>query len=122
MDLTWCRDDEAAAEALEQLRLRPGDVDEDRVKRKARVACGLISQHLDRTEAFDAEASDTAVILDLLFEAQVQLTIELYLRKDTPFGVFNAYDDEATSFRIGADPLAGIRHLLISGKQQWGIG
>lgn len=118
-DTSWCNDEQAAQDAMSVLRLLPGDLDEDRVKLKATVACGLIAQHLDRAD--DAEAITDAVQLALLRDAHGKLTTELYLRKDAHFGVMNAYVDEDQAFRIGSDPLAGIRHLLIGAKAQWGL-
>lgn len=122
MDTSWCNDEQAANDALEFLRLKAGDIDEERVQRQSVVACGLLAQFLDRRDVDDDHPAITdAVELALLREAHGKLTAELYLRKDAPFGIANAFDDQADSFRIGSDPLAGVRRLVGGLKAQWGI-
>lgn len=122
LDTSWANTEQAAADAIEVLRFAPGDLDEQRVQRKARVAAGLIAQHLDRKvdDEGDPIPITDPVELELLHDAHGQLTTELYLRKDAAFGVMNAYSEDQ-AYRIGSDPLAGIRSMLIGSKQQWGI-
>jgi hypothetical protein len=122
VDTSWCNDTQAADDALEFLRLKAGDIDEERVQRQAVVACGLLAQFLDRHDVSeDHPAVTDAVELALLREAHGKLTAELYLRKDAPFGIANAFDDAADSFRIGSDPLAGVRRLAGGLKVRWGV-
>lgn len=119
LDRSWCNDEAAANAALADGRLEAGDRDEGLFQRKAHQACGLIARFLDRRA--DAEPITDPDDLADLHEAHVQLTIELVLRKDAPFGLAGLIDDDAASFRIGADPIAGIRRLVGAHKQQWGL-
>lgn len=118
-DTSWADVDQAKADALKTLRLKPGDIDEAVVARKAIEAAEIIAAFLDRPD--DADPIEDAWKLTVLRGAHSQVTVELYLRKDAPFGVFDAFDQDASSYRIGADPLAGVRRALLPQKAQWGL-
>lgn len=121
-DTSWANLDQAKADAIGQLRLAPGDIDEDRIQRKTIEAAGHIADFLDRPEVDADHPAITDVFkLAQLREAHCMLTVELYLRKDAPFGVFDAFDQDGSSYRIGSDPLAGIRRGITAQKAAWGI-
>lgn len=128
VDTSWADVTQAAADALATLRLAPGDMDQARIDRCAEAAAGIIGAYLDRPDLVDPPTDEFPLLpitdpfhLMLLREAMGRLTAELYLRKDAPFGVFDAFDQDSSSYRIGSDPLAGIRHLVMPMKARWGI-
>jgi len=102
--------------ALTQLRLGEQDGDAARVQTLAVVAVDLVQRYLDRTVPFDAVTMPPAVI-----EAATTVCVELYRRKDAPFGVTGAWGQDGESFRISRDVLAGVEYLLLPYKSGWGI-
>ena len=58
----------------------------------------------------------------LVRTAMTNLTIELYRRKDAPFGVLNAWSPDEVAVRISSDPMRGIVHILLPLKKKFGIG
>jgi hypothetical protein len=53
----------------------------------------------------------------------VQVTVELYRRKDAPFGVLNSWsENDVGPVRIGTDPLKGVEHLLAPYAHRYGVG
>lgn len=118
-DTSWANVDQAVEDAMGSSRLKEGDIAELVIRRKAQEAVGHIADFLDRPD--DADPITDEFNLAQLREAHALLTVELYLRKDAPFGVFDAFDQDASSYRIGADPLAGVRRGLVAQKAQWGL-
>jgi hypothetical protein len=127
-----------AAGALEQLRVSGGDVDASRIARKAPAACVTVDQYLDLRK-YDAAlvlipqrvlytvggvevvAYATGQAPADVLEAATVLTVELYRRKDAPFGVLpgGAVD---LPVRLSADHLRGVATLLDPWREGWGIG
>ena len=105
--------DRIVGRALEVLRLGPDDPDTPRVYDSAQAACLLVDVEVDHE-------LPTAVS-QLMEAAAVQCTIELYRRKDAPFGVVDAWSQDAIAFRISGDPLAGILALVRPDKTRWGV-
>jgi hypothetical protein len=121
-----------ASAALEQLRLAEDDIDAGRVASKALAACSAIDRDLDLRAVAGRVAyliGGVAIVsyaagdapADIL-EAAVQLTVELYRRKDAQFGVLNAWSPSGEPLRISRDQLAGIDSLLAPWREGWGIG
>jgi hypothetical protein len=124
-----------AAAALEQLRVTDVDVDAARIAGKTPAACVAVDAYLD-LRAYDAylavipgrvtytyggvtvAAYAAGEAPPDVIEAAVQLTVELYRRKDAPFGVFGGFEPA----RISADQLRGVASLLDPWREGWGIG
>ncbi len=104
-------------QALQELRLTVTDLDADRVERKAQVALGLVHQRLQRPDL----AVDGAVLPDPVIDAAIAATVELYRRKDAPFGVTGAWGPDGGAIRVSRDPLAGVEYLLEPYIGGWGI-
>lgn len=108
-----------ASGALEQLRLPATDRDAPRVAGKVLAACADIDEHLElrplagrvyytvggRNVVSYATGDAPAPVL----EAAVQLTVELYTRKDATLGVLGTGPD---ALRLSSDHLAGVRSAL----------
>ena len=71
--------DRIVGRALEVLRLGAADPDTPRVYDAAQAACRLVDVEVDHV--------DPTVVSQLMESTAVQCTIELYRRKDAPFGV-----------------------------------
>ena len=98
--------------ALERLRMQSTDADADRVTAAAVVATYLLDAELD-VPVTDPPSPLVAATLPLLIDAAVELTVEVYQRKDAQFdGV------------VGIDPIdavASVRAQVRSQKRRWGI-
>lgn len=121
-----------AAAAAEELRIGDDHPDRERFDRHALVACAAIDLRLELRPATGrmsyliadnwaviSYASDTAPV-DVL-EAAVQLTEELYRRKDAPFGISNAWSPTGEALRISRDQLAGVEPALGPHIEGWGL-
>jgi len=105
-----------AAGAIAVLRLEgAGDPDVDRVETAAVVATGLLDAELDADVAVDATTNA------VLATAAVQVTVELYRRKDLPFGTGGAWSPNETPYSVEGDPVAGVRAMTLPWKQRWGL-
>lgn len=104
-----------AGAALDVLRLDPTDDDADRVKAAAVVACDLIAQELDYATAPLTVPAPVA-------DAAVMLTVELYRRKDAPFGLTDSWSVDGASLRISSDVLRGVRSELAPYRSRFGVG
>lgn len=114
----WWHAATVTAAALAQLRLTDGDVDAGRVASAVGPAGQAINQYLDRDPA-DAYTDATAP--DQLQDAIVQVTVELYRRKDAPPTSIDGM--LAGSWRPqSSDPLAGVRSMLAPFRTRRGIG
>lgn len=120
-----------ASAALNQLRVSANDIDADRVASKALPACAMIDGDLDLRAVAGRVAyvqggvavvtyADGDAPADVV-EAAVQLTVELYRRKDAAFGVLNAWSPSGEPLRISRDQLAGIDSLLAPHREGWGF-
>jgi len=99
--------------ALTVLRLHSGDVDEPRVGDAALVATGAVDSFVDAAEPFAPSAA--------MVDAAVQVTVELYRRKDAPFGTANAWSTDTVPVPVGADSLHGVLMQLLPDKERWGV-
>jgi hypothetical protein len=107
-----------SAAALAQLRLTDGDVDAGRVVSAVDPAGQRINQYLDRDPA---DAYTTATAPAQLQDDIVQVTVELYRRKDAPPTSIDGM--LAGSWRPqSVDPLAGVRSSLDKFRTRRGIG
>lgn len=113
---TWCDDDRALADALRVLRLPGSDIDVERLTPCVATACELISAFLDRPDD-DPVAGDPSA----LRTAHYMVAVELYRRKDAPFGVLNAWSPDEGTTRIPTDPLRGVYHIVLPYKADWGV-
>ena len=102
------------AAALEVLRLDPTDVDVSRIDDAAAQATALIDEHLDYE-------TEPATIPVPVVGAAVQVTVELYRRKDAPFGVTDAWTVDGALVRLSSDPLRGVRAMLAPYRARRGL-
>lgn len=103
-----------ADQALAILRLAPDDDDAQRVVDAVVVACATVDQLLDTAEQLDP-------IPDPVNYSAVLVTIELYRRKDAPFGVLNAWSIDEAPLRLSSDTLRSVRKLLLPFKERFGV-
>lgn len=103
-----------ADQALAILRLEPTDADAQRVVDAAVVACALLDQLIDGDPAFTE-------IPEPVNYGAVLCTIELYKRKDAPFGVLDAWSVDAVPIRLSSDTLRQVRRIVFPYKQRFGV-
>jgi hypothetical protein len=119
----------AAARAL--LRLNSTDPDLGRLEPAARSACSMIDQYLSLLAGTDRVAYVVGGLATVTYatgdappdvvQAAVQLTGELFRRKDAPFGVLNAASANAVPMYISRDQMAGVSSLLAPYVEGWGF-
>jgi hypothetical protein len=97
-----------AARALDVLRLEEADDDAGRINLAVAEAVGLLDAELDLEVAY----VDTASIPAPVNGAAVTLTVELYRRKDAPFGVTDSWSPDGAVLRLSSDVLRGVRSAL----------
>jgi hypothetical protein len=102
------------ADALDVLRLLTDDPDADRIEQAAPVATAMADAMLDADVAF-------VTIPDPVHYGAVLLTVELYRRKDAPFGVLNAWSVDDIALRVGSDVMRSVRSLFIPYKVRFGV-
>ena len=107
--------DAVAFAALDILRLDPADEDADRINDAAASATALVDSMLDHATA-------PAEIPGPVFDAAVNLTVELYRRKDSPFGVTDSWSADGASILLSSDVYRGVRSSLWRYKSRFGIG
>lgn len=112
----WCDDDRALADALKVLRLPSTDIDNTRLTTAVATACELITACIDRADD-DPVTGDPAA----LRTAHYMVAVELYRRKDAPFGVLNAWSPDEGALRINTDPLRGVYHIILPFKRGFGV-
>ena len=121
-----------AAAALEQQRLAGDDMDADRITSKVPAACMAIDLDLElrpldgrvvyRTGGVPVVTYAPGDAPAPILEAAVQLTVELYRRKDAAFGVLaGASSSYGEPVRISRDQLAGVDSLLAPWREGWGL-
>jgi len=114
----WVDEDQVLTDALDVLRLPAGDADSDRIAALIPAAAALIETYLDR----DDQPLDAAPPMHPLIQtAMTNCTIELYRRKDAPFGVLNSWSSDEMVVRISSDPLRGVMKILLPLKIQFGV-
>jgi hypothetical protein len=97
--------EEVAVAALDVLRLDASDQDAARVAAAADSATVLVDSELD------LEVAPTT-IPGPVFDAAVTLTVELYRRKDAPFGVSDSWSVDGAAIHLSADVMRGVRSTL----------
>lgn len=114
----WVDATQVLADVLDVLRLPATDDDSDRIESLIPTAADLVKTYLDR----DADPlPDAPPMHPLVRTAMTNLTIELYRRKDAPFGVLNGWSPDEIAIRISTDPLRGVVKILLPLKRRWGI-
>ena len=106
--------DAVAQAALDILRLDPADEDADRILDAAVTATELVDYELDYAVA-------PASIPSPVFNAAVVLTVELYRRKDAPFGVTDAWSIDGASIRLSTDVMRSTRSMLAPYVSRFGV-
>jgi hypothetical protein len=113
----WSDPATITAAALAVLRLDPTDADAVRVESAARSALFLVDDYLDRADDPLVSPAPQPVT-----DATVQVTCELYRRKDAPFGVLNSWSEsDIGPVRIGTDPIKGVELLLAPYAHRYGV-
>lgn len=113
----WVDADQVLADVLDVLRLPSSDDDADRIETMIATAALLIEAFIDRAEPLP----DAPPMHPLIRTAMTNCTIELYRRKDAPFGVLNAWSADEVAVRITTDPLRGVLKILFPLKQKFGV-
>lgn len=115
----WVDADQVLTDVLDVLRKTSADPDADRISALIPSAAGLVAAYLDR----DADPLPAAPPMHpLVRTAMTNLTVELYRRKDAPFGVLNAWSPDDLALRVSSDPMRGVVGLLLPLKQRFGVG
>lgn len=113
----WADVLDIAAQALAVLRMDPTDQDAPRVEGAALSAVQLVDTYLDR-----ADDPLVAPPPQPVNDAAVQVTVELYRRKDAPFGVLNSWsENDVGPVRIGTDPIKGVEQMLSPYAHRYGV-
>jgi len=114
----WVDTDQVLSDVLDVLRLQPTDDDVDRIEAQIPTAADLVANYLDR----DADPlPDAPPMNPLVRTAMTNATIELYRRKDAPFGVLNGWSPDEMAIRVSTDPLRGVMKILLPLKQRFGV-
>ena len=100
--------------ALDVLRLDPTDDDAGRIADAAQSATELLDSALDYAVA-------PTTIPGPVITAAVNLTVELYRRKDAPFGVTDAWSVDGTMVRLSSDVLRGVSGLIRPYRSRRGL-
>lgn len=114
----WVDPTVVLADVLDVLRLPATDDDADRIEALIPSAARLVEDFIDRG---DNPLPDAPPMHPLVRTAMANITIELYRRKDAPFGVLNGWSPDESVVRINTNPLRGMLHVLLPLKVQWGI-
>lgn len=115
----WVDEDQVLTDVLDVLRLPASDDDSDRIAALIPAAASLIETYLDRDAADELPAAPP--MHPLIQTAMTNCTIELYRRKDAPFGVLNSWSSDEMVVRISTDPLRGVMKILLPLKLQFGV-
>lgn len=107
------------ADVLDILRLPASDADAARIEALIPTAAHLVDGFLDRG---DDPLPVAPPMHPLVRTGMTNVTVELYRRKDAPFGVLNSWTPDGMATRISSDPLASSRKLLQPLKRHWGLG
>lgn len=112
----WCDDDRALSDALGVLRVPSTDPDFARLQICVATACELITAFMDRADDDPVTGDPSA-----LRTAHYMVAVELYRRKDAPFGVLNAWSPDEGQLRITNDPMRGVYHIVLPFKRGFGV-
>lgn len=123
---------DVAAAAANELRIGEGHPDRERFDTLALVACAAIDQRLELrplTGRMSYPLSSSWAVISYasgeapqdVLNAAVQLTEELYRRKDAPFGISNAWSPTGEAVRLSRDTLAGVEPALAPHVEGWGM-
>jgi hypothetical protein len=108
--------DDIVTRARAVMRLdNPSEPDRDRIVDAACTAGQLIDDRLDRCTPLPVNTP-----LPIL-SAAVQVTIELYRRKDVPFGTAGGWADQAIAVPIYADPLESVWPMIAPYQERLGV-
>ena len=119
-DTTWRNDTLAAQDAAVILRLPKAGPEFERLVTMAGAAGEDICQFLDRPSPIPGVEPGKPP--DGLRAAQAQVTVELYRRKDAPFGIVGGWNaDDGGATHISPDPLAGVKPLITPYRARWGL-
>ena len=119
-DTTWRDDTQAAQDAARVLRLPTSGGEFPRLEVCAVAAGKAICAYLDRVGPIPGV--EPGVPPGPLRFAHSHVTVELYRRKDAPFGVLDAWSADTGTVRVGSDPLSGVKVLINPYRSRWGIG
>ena len=114
----WVDQDQVLVDVLEVLRLPSTDDDADRIDMLIPTAADLVEAFIDRG---DRPLPDAPPMHPLVRTAMTNVVIELYRRKDAPFGVLNSWSPDEVSVRISTDPLRGVLKILLPLKIRFGV-
>jgi hypothetical protein len=106
--------EQIVAKALAVLRLEETDLDMAQVSFAESMATELLDDELDTTEPL-------ASISSAVEGGAVHLTVEIYRRKDAPFGVLNAWSPDEIAVRVGSDVMRGVRSIVRHAKERFGL-
>lgn len=119
-DYPWLDPDVVLADVQATLRMKATDPDIARIEDEhIPAAAALVDAFLDYPS--DAPLTPVPPMHPLTRQAMTQLTIELYRRKDAPFGVLNAWSPDDVALRISTNPIQGVFHILLPLKKGFGI-
>jgi hypothetical protein len=104
--------------ALDILRLDPADEDAARIAGGTLQAIALVEQRLDLEVSPWADAAALPAPVE---GAAVLLTVELYRRKDAPFGVTDSWSVDGAAFRITSDVMRGVDSMLAPYRGRRGV-
>jgi hypothetical protein len=114
----WVDPEQVLADVLDILRIPTTDDDADRIDALIATAADLVEAFIDRG---DSPLPDAPPMHPLIRTAMSNVVIELYRRKDAPFGVLNAWSADEVAVRITTDPLRGVLKILLPLKRRFGI-
>lgn len=110
--------DTVLADVLAVLRLDPDDLDAPRVSDAAVAATELVESFLDfETMPY----ATTELIPEPLNRAVTNLAVELYRRKDAPFGRADSWSVDGAAYILSADVLKGVRSILVRYRSRRGV-
>lgn len=108
--------DTIVSRALAVMRMSTAsEPDLQRVSDAANTAGNLIDLRLDRCTPLPV------VTPWPIMAAAVEGTVEVYRRKDAPFGTVGGWADQAAALPIYPDPLSGVYHLIDPYRQRMGV-
>jgi hypothetical protein len=108
--------DHIVTRALAVMRMdSPTEPDLQRVNMAADAAGRLIDDRLDRCTPLPV------VTPEPILTAAVEVTVEMYRRKDAPFGTVGGWADGAVAAPIYPDPLSGVWPMIAPYRQRMGV-
>lgn len=111
--------DSITSQAMEVLRLEPADPDAERIRTHAFAATDIVDTDLDLLEPWGTGEGST--IPPAVIAVAVSVTVELYRRKDAPFGIVESWSADGVVARIPSDPLRNHRAVMSRYKRRQGV-